>query len=128
MRTTNKQTAEELKQFGQQWDKAIENNDALEIGKFMAEDWVIVGTDGGITSKSDFLNFIKSDDLLHNKMDFEERRVEVYENTGVVTSKGISSGTYKGEPFHFFEWSTNVYIRKDSHWLCVHTMLTPAKE
>ncbi len=128
MRATDKEIAEELKQSGRRWDKAIVHNDALEIGKFMAGDWVIVGTEGGITSKEDFLKYIVSGDLLHNKMDFEDIRVEVYDSTGIVTSKGTSSGTYKGELFSYYEWSTNVYIKNEEGWLCVLTMLTPAEK
>ena len=120
-------TKDELIQFGKLWDKAIENNDVNEISKFMASDWVIVGTDGGITSKSSFLDWISSGDLIHNRMDFEDMRVEIYESTGVVTSRGTSSGTYKGQAFSFYEWTTSVYILENGNWGCVLTMLTPAK-
>ncbi len=120
-------TKDELIQFGKHWDQAIENNDVNEISKFMASDWVIVGTDGGITSKSSFLDWISSGDLVHNRMDFEDIRVQLYENTGVVTSRGTSGGTYKGQPFSFYEWTTSVYILENGKWRCVLTMLTPAK-
>jgi ketosteroid isomerase-like protein len=124
----DKQIAETLRQVGRNWDSAIADNNVPEIGKFMAEDWVIVGTEGGITSKNDFLKFIKSGDLVHSKMEFEDIRVVVYENTGIVTSKGTSNGTYKGDPFRYYEWSTNIYIKNDEGWLCVLTMLTPAEK
>src|SRR6187402_1182513 len=119
MRTIGKNAAEELTRLGKQWDNAIQHNDVLKMGKFMAADWVILGTEGGITSKPDFLDYIRSGDLVHNKMDFEDIRVEVYENTGVVTSRGTSSGTYKGEPFSYYEWSTNVYVKNYGRWMCV---------
>jgi len=122
------QIAKELTQLGRQWDKAIVSNDAVEIGRFMAADWVIIGTEGGITPKSNFLDYVTSGDLLHNKMDFEDIRVEIYEKTAIVISKGTSSGTYKGEPFSYYEWSTNVYIKNEESWLCVLTMLTPAEK
>ena len=127
MRTMDSQIAKELNQLGRQWDKAIVNNDAVEIGRFMAADWVIIGTEGGITPKPNFLEYVASGDLHHNKMDFEDIRVEIYENTAIVISKGTSIGTYKGEPFSYYEWSTNVYIKNNGHWLCVLTMLTPAE-
>jgi ketosteroid isomerase-like protein len=81
-------TLEELMQFGKQWDQAIVDNDAEKVSKFMSSDWVIVGTEGGITSKASFLDSIRSGDLVHNKMDFEDIRVKLYGNTGVVTSRG----------------------------------------
>jgi ketosteroid isomerase-like protein len=127
MQSTNETMIEELSGVCRQWDKAIADNNLPEIEKYMADDWVIVGTEGGISPKSRFLDFIKSGDLLHNGMDFEDINIRVYENTGVVVSRGTSSGTYKGEGFSYFEWSTNVFIRKDEQWLCVLTMLTPAE-
>jgi len=52
------------------WDEAMEKNNADEIGKFMTDDWIIVGSDG-ITSKASFLQWIKSGVLKHNRMDCE---------------------------------------------------------
>lgn len=114
-------------QFGKQWDRAIVANDAEEIGRYMSDDWVIVGTEGGITSKSVFLGFVKSGDLVHTRMDSEDSRVKIYGNTGIVTSRGTSSGTYRGEQFSYYEWSTSIFIKNDGYWRCVLTMLTPAE-
>ena len=45
----------------------------------------------------------------------------------VVTARGTNAGTYRGEPFSFYEWSTSVFIYESEKWICVLTMLTPAK-
>lgn len=119
---------QQLIQFGKQWDEAIANNKVEEISSFMSDDWVIVGTEGGITSKPDFLAMIASGDLVHTKMDFQDIHVKVCADCGVVTSRGTSSGTYEGQVFTFFEWSTSTYVRQNGTWKCVLTMLTPAKE
>jgi ketosteroid isomerase-like protein len=126
LKTKTMKEKEELIQAGTLWDQAIVNNDAEAIGAFMSPDWVIVGTEGGITPRSTFLNLVKSGDLVHTQMDFEDMRVELYGNTGVVTSRGTSSGTYKEQPFSYYEWTTSVYIREEK-WRCVLTMLTPAR-
>lgn len=118
----------DLSQFGRRWDEAIANNNVEEISEFMSDDWVIIGTEGGITPKSSFLDSVSSGDLVHTKMDFEDMHVKVYENCGVVTSRGTSSGTYKGTPFSFFEWTTSTYVRGNDGWKCVLTMLTPANK
>lgn len=110
------------------WDEAIVKNDPELISQFMSEDWVCVGTEGGITSKSSFLEWISSGNLIHTRMDSVEMRVRVYGNTGVITSRGTSSGTYKEQPFSFHEWSTSIFALEDEQWFCVLTMLTPAKE
>ena len=116
----------ELMQLGRDWDKAIESNDVNEMSRYMDDSWVIVGSDG-INSKENFLDLVRSGDLQHSKMDFEDLRVEIYDNTAVVTSKGTSAGTYKGMPFSFYEWTTSVFLKRNGNWLCVLTMITPAK-
>ncbi|WP_276374980.1 nuclear transport factor 2 family protein [Chryseolinea sp. H1M3-3] len=112
--------------FSHQWDEAMVRNNVSEIDQYMADDWVIVGTEGGITPKEIFLKSIETGDLVHTRMDADEIRVRIYDNTGVVTSRGTSSGTYKGQPFSFHEWQTSVFVWKQESWQCVHTMLTPA--
>lgn len=119
---------EDLIAFFKQWDEAIVDNNAVLISQYMSDDWVCVGTEGGITPKSSFLEWISSGDLLHTRMDSVEMRVKIYENTAVVTSRGTSSGTYKEQPFSFHEWSTSIFTLENNKWSCVLTMLTPAKE
>lgn len=125
MNTTFSETEHELMQLGRDWDKAIEANDVNEMGLYMDDSWVIVGSDG-ISSKEKFLDLVRSGDLQHNKMDFEDLRVEIYDNTAIITSKGTSAGTYKGMPFSSYEWTTSVFVRRENSWLCVLTMVTAA--
>jgi ketosteroid isomerase-like protein len=117
----------ELMQFGRDWDKAIAANDVDGMSRYMDDSWVIVGS-GGITSKEDFLASVRSGDLQHTTMDFKDIRVEAYGSMGIVTSKGISAGNYKGNEFSSYEWTTSVYIRKMEKWTCVLTMLAIAGE
>lgn len=118
----------ELAEVESQWNQAIEANDVYKISFFMSDDWVITGTEGGITAKAAFLEWINCGDLVHHTMEFENQLVQIYGDTGVITARGTSAGTYKGDPFSFFEWSTSVYVKIDGHWKCVNTMITPARQ
>ena len=118
----------ELSAICQKWDRTIADNNVLEMVRFMAPDWVLVGSKGGITSKSRFLEVVKTGIVVHNLMDFEEIRIKIYDDTAVVTSKGISAGTMEGKSFRFYEWSTSTFIRRNNQWKCVMTVLTPAME
>lgn len=119
---------EELLEFGQKWDEALVSNDVDAISSFMSDDWTIIGTAGGITTKESFLDWIRSGDLTHNRMDSDETHIQIYGSTGIVTSRGTSAGMYLGKPFSLYEWSLSVFIRSENEWKCVATMLTPAKE
>ena len=118
---------QELISFTNQWDKAMTGNDAVEIGKFMSEDWVLIGSDG-ITTKASFLESVNSGVLTHSRMDADEMKVTMYENTGIIVALGTSAGTYLGEKFSLYEWSTSIFRKVNEKWLCVLTMLTPAKK
>ncbi len=107
------------------WDDALARNDLPEMERYMAPDWVIVGTGSGITSRADFLGSIISGHLVHSKMTMDESRIRIYGNTGIITAKGTSEGTYKGHFFSLYEWSTSVFIWEGMSWTCVLTMLTP---
>lgn len=119
---------EELQQFEDSWNRAIVSNDIDKISEFMSADWVMVGSEGGITTKSEFLQSIRSGDLTHSRMDYEEIRVKVYGDAGITTNRGTSAGNYRGQYFELYEWSSSTFIRKNHKWLCVLTMLTPANK
>lgn len=118
---------QELIAFTKLWDEAMVSNDTGKISKFMADDWVIIGSDG-ITTKASFLEFITSGVLTHNRMDADELNIRLYENMGIIIARGTSAGTYHGENFSLYEWSTSVFKKNEGKWLCVLTMLTPAKK
>lgn len=114
--------------FAHAWDDAILTNSTAEFEKFVSEDWVIVGTEGGISPKTDYLQRVGSGKLVHTRMDSGSFRVKIYGDSAVITSRGISAGTWLGEAFSLYEWSTSVCRRVNGQWVCVLTMLTPAKE
>ena len=122
-----KKEEQELLNFVKRWDEAMVGNNAGEIGLFMSDDWVIVGSDG-ITTKPAFLQWISSGTVTHHQMDADQADVKLYGDTGIVISRGTSAGTYNGENFSLYEWSTSVFIKSNGHWLCVVTMLTPARD
>lgn len=116
---------QELIQRVKGWDQAMINNDVPEIARYMSDSWVGVGSNG-ITSKADFLGWIKSGALVHNRMDSDKMHIRMYGTTGIIVSRGTSAGTYNGEAFELYEWSTSVFVKERGDWQCVLTMLTDA--
>ena len=106
------------------WDDAMISNDPAAIGKFMAEDWTIVGSDGSINGKELLLSLIADGELTHDVMSSEDLIVRLYGDSGVVIAKGVSGGTFKGQPFREIERSSNVFVRQNSRWVCVLTHLS----
>jgi ketosteroid isomerase-like protein len=117
----------EILNLAEAWAKAIVSNDSDAIGSFMADDWIIIGTNG-ITRKQDFIPFIESGDLTHEMMELVgEARIQIYGDTAVLTGRVINNGHFKGEPFSANEWTTDVFVRREGRWLCVLSHVTPVE-
>ena len=84
--------AEEVIATAHEWDRAMVRNDTRAIGRYMADDWTIIGSDGSIGDKAGFLALVESGTLSHDVMESEEMNVRVYGDTAVVTSRGVSGG------------------------------------
>jgi len=117
-------TESELRTAIRAWDEAMISNDAEAIGRFMGEEWVIVGQDGSITGKDHFLSFIASGDLIHDVMTSEHMDVRIYGQTAVVIAQGVSGGTYQGQAFREVERGSNVFVWREGGWVCVLTHLS----
>ena len=120
--------AEELTRVARDWDRAMSTNDPVAIGSFMADDWIIIGSDGRVGQKANFLALIESGDLTHDEMTSEEINVRVWGDAAVVTAKGVSSGTYRGQRFRELERSSCVFVKQDGRWRCVLTHLSRLAE
>jgi ketosteroid isomerase-like protein len=114
----------ELTGLAHEWDQAMVENDAEAIGRYMADDWTIFGSDGSMSDKATFLGLVKSGTLSHDVMESEDLKVRVYGDTAVVTSRGVSGGKYQGQAFREVEQSSNVFVRQEGQWRCVLTHLS----
>ena len=118
------QVEDELIDLAHAWDRAMVQNDADAIGRYMADDWTIVGSDGSMSDKATFLGLVRSGTLSHDVMESEDLNVRVYGDTAVVTSRGVSGGKYQGQAFREVEQSSNVFVRDEGQWRCVLTHLS----
>jgi len=115
---------QELVEVAHAWDRTMTANDAAAIGRFMADDWIIVGSDGSVTDRAAFLGLVESGIVSHDVMTSENIRVRVYGDAAVVTSDGVSAGKYHGQPFREVERASSVFVRQSGTWRCVLTHLS----
>jgi ketosteroid isomerase-like protein len=118
------QMNEEIRKLEEEFGQAMIQNDADAIGRFLADDWIIVDPDGGIIDKARFLGVIKSGALTHQAMDSSEMRIRIYANTATVTALTTSTGKFMGQEFKTQERSTDVFVKDDGQWRCVISQLT----
>lgn len=115
---------QELIDVAHEWDRAMIANDAEEIGRFMAEDWTIVGSDGRVGDRKTFLDLVRSGELTHDVMTSEDIQIRLYGETAVVVARGVSGGVFRSQPFREVERATSVFVRQEGRWRCVHTHLS----
>ena len=115
---------EELLTFEREFAQAVAGNDVAAIGRFVADDWVIVDADGRIIDRSRFLNVIESGALSHESMESTDAEVRLHGDTAVVTGITTSKGQFMGQDFTTRERATDVLARLNGRWLCVFSQLT----
>ena len=115
---------EELLKLEKEFERAVADNDVDAIDGLLADDWIIVDPDGGITDKARFLGVIKSGALSHESMESADLRVRLYGNTAVVTGLTTTKGKFSGQDFTSCERATDIFVKQDDRWKCVFTQLT----
>jgi ketosteroid isomerase-like protein len=115
---------QEVLRAGKELSQAIVKNDVDAVGRFLAEDWIVIDPDGGIVDKARFLEVIKSGVLTHEMMESSDSRVRIYGNTAVVTALTTTKGSYSGQSFATTERATDVFVQENGRWLCVLSHLT----
>lgn len=111
-------------QISADWDRAMVSNDADAIGRFMADDWVIIGTDGSVDTRAHFLDLVRSGTVTHDVMETHDMDIRVYGDAAVVIGRGVSGGTYRGRKFLLDERVSSVFVREGEVWRCVSTHLS----
>lgn len=115
---------EEILKLEKEFERAVADNDVDAIDGLLADDWIIVGPDGGITEKARFLGVIKSGALSHESMESADLRVRLYGNTAVVTGLTTTKGKFSGQDFTSCERATDIFVKQDDRWKCIFTQLT----
>jgi ketosteroid isomerase-like protein len=115
---------EEILKLEEEFGQAMIKNDAEAIGRFLADDWIIIDPDGGIIDKSRFLGVIRSGALSHETTKSDDARVRIYENTATVTALTTTKGKYMGQEFTTLERATDVFVKQNGRWQFVLTQLT----
>jgi ketosteroid isomerase-like protein len=115
---------EEIMKLEDEFGQAMIKNDADAIGRFLADDWIIIDPDGGTIDRSRFLDVIKSGALSHETMNSEDARVRIYGDTAMVTALTTTKGKYMGQEFTTQERATDVFVKQNGRWQCVLTQLT----
>ena len=127
-RMSSNDAEQELLKWEKDFAHAVVSNNADAIGKFLADDWVIVDPNGEIIDKARFLGVIRSAQLSHELMESEDVKVRSYGNSAVLTALTRTKAKFNGQEFTTQERATDVFVKRDGLWQCVFSQLTTFKK
>jgi ketosteroid isomerase-like protein len=123
--TTDRAHRREFQALLEDWAAAIVANDAERIAAFAEPDWELVTPESGPVPLDRFLAVVRDGSLTHSEMTFDVLSVRRYGDTAVVVARGTNRGEWNSEPFSADEWVSEFFVRRDDHWRCVLSALTP---
>jgi ketosteroid isomerase-like protein len=118
---------EELLKLEEAFAEAIVKNDLDNLGRLVADDWIIIDPNGEIVDRTRFFEVIKSGALTHDMMESEDFRVRIYGDSAVVTGVTRTKCKFMGQEFSTQERATDFFVKRDGRWQCVLTHLTKFK-
>jgi ketosteroid isomerase-like protein len=115
-------TAESALAADQELAKALRENNADAIPRYLSDDRTVITTHGDVAEgKSIFPEGIRSGYRTLTIFEISEPRVRLYGDTALVTTKVRIAGTFGGKTFDIGERQTDVWVWKDGAWKCVVT-------
>jgi hypothetical protein len=82
----------EVIEVKRQYDVAQLANDGKWFERMFADDYVFIGSDGVVASKTDFVKDMESRDLVWASVAVKDMQVRVYGDTAVVTGRFFGKG------------------------------------
>ncbi len=118
----DERAVEELMQLERDIGKANIERDYAFFERVEAEEFIFTDSGGGLTTKKEDLEGLKSAPNPDNKLlsyDVDEMKVMLYGETAVVTGRVTTKGTSKGTAWTSQSRFTDVFVRRDKRWQIV---------
>jgi len=71
---------------------ALLTSDADALAGLLADDWIVVSTQGRIGEKNNFVAYVRQGDFTRTKMELSEPRIRLYGDTAIVTTQLATAG------------------------------------
>lgn len=90
----------------------------------MADEWIMV-SERDISTKVHFLSSVESGQLTQTSFEMVgDARIKVYGDNAVLTGGVVKTAHFGGQHLDADEWTSDVIVKRDGKWLCVHSYIT----
>jgi len=117
-----------LKQLEADWATAVATNDANQIARFFADDFLFVGAGGILQDRKQHLEDFRSGRLKVDSVTIEDTTIHVYVGAAVVSSRVTVKGKFGDRdisgPYQF----TDTWVKLGGHWLAAARQQTQARK
>ena len=99
-----------------EYQAAVKGNDAVTMGRILADDFVLVTGRGKVSTKADLLAEARAGKVRFEHQEDTQQTVRVWGDTAVVTALLWEKGTADGKPFDYRLWFSDTYVRTPGGW------------
>jgi len=97
--------------------EAMMNHDVAALDTLLADDLTYVHTGGDLQTRSQFLNTIRKQELIYESITPSNVRVRVYDGLALATGTSEMRVRNSAGLNSFAIRFTEVYVRRDGHWV-----------
>jgi ketosteroid isomerase-like protein len=107
---------DQVKKTDHQWADATLHRDTAALDKILADDLKYVHGNASVQNKKEFIDSLKSGDLLYHTIDYQELDVKVFGDSAVLTSKLSLNITMNKQEQKFEVRFLRVYVKRKGTW------------
>jgi ketosteroid isomerase-like protein len=108
--------ADQVRKMDRQWADATLHRDEAALNRILADDLKYVHGNASVQNKKEFIDSLKSGDLVYHTIEFQEVDVRVFGDTAIVMSKPRLSITMGGQDQKFEVRFLRVYVKRKGAW------------
>jgi ketosteroid isomerase-like protein len=100
---------------------ALVRGDIPFLASFYADDWVLIGCDGQRYSRQQTLTWLSLGKVKWNSCEYGEMDIRIFGNTAIAIYRATALGEVQGARIEETEICSDIFIRVDEGWRCVHS-------
>jgi ketosteroid isomerase-like protein len=109
------------------WQSAVVKRDAAALQRLYADEYMSIDQEGMIWNKKQDIGIDTTGASRLSTYKLEDIKVRTYGDLAIVTGRNTTTGTLEGGPANAQTRFTDVFVKRDGRWQCIHSQITPIR-